>query len=130
MYSKNMTNSSEIKYSEKNEINSLFVGRSIVSADKDTAILTLDNGVKVKIVPNEGGCCASGDYFLTNIEKFENVITSAKVKIVENSKTDKKTYKLSVYGVGVKNHQTVATITGDDGNGYYGTGFVLEVVNS
>lgn len=125
-----MTNSSEIKYSEKSEINSLFVGRSIVSADQESGTLVLDNGVKVKVVPNEGSCCESGDYFLTNMEKFENVITSAKVKIIEDSKSEKKTYKLSVYGAGVKNHKAVAIVTGDDGSGYYGTGFVLEVVSS
>lgn len=123
-----MTNSSAIKYSDSKVINSIFVGRSIVAADKDLGILTLDNGVLVKVVPNTGGCCSAGDYFLTNIKKFENVITSAKVKVSENSKTHKTTYKLAVYGVGVKNHETVATITGDDGNGYYGTGFELYVM--
>ena len=112
-----------IGYYQEEAIKNLFVGRMVTKAENNE--LTLSDGTVLQIVPNDGGCvCGAGDYWLENINKFENVITNVEVK--ENTTEDDFTvYQLFVYSGGVST--SVADIKGDDGNGYYGTGFDIHV---
>ena len=120
----------------------LLVGRRIVSVehgefeythpgygsgyrDKATGRLTLDDGTEILVTPNQGGCsCSAGDYYLTSLAACDNVITSVRTEI-EDGKWDAKTYRIYVLADNVEIN--AVQIDGDDGNGYYGTGYELIV---
>lgn len=117
-----------IAHYETDAIKSLFVGKRIVKAEGHE--LTLSDGMILQIIPNEGGCsCGAGDYWLDNINKFDSVITNVEVKDFGGESgdwgDDAHTYQLFVYSGGIST--SVADIKGDDGNGYYGTGFDIYV---
>ena len=121
-----------IHHDEDIAITELFVGRKIVSAERDT--LTLDDGTRVEVRPNEGGCsCGAGDYSLESLATTPNVITRAEVEEIDDRgeddyREDPKSYRLYVWA---ENKQiTALQVDGDDGNGYYGTGFELRVTRS
>lgn len=124
----------EIYYSDSKAISDLFVGKSVVAISKNGDGMQLSDGTELRIVPNDGGCiCGAGDYYLDRLNTFSNVIMSAEVKIspreINNgywSNEDAKTYQLFVYSEGIG--ESIAVISGDDGNGYYGTGFTIQVV--
>jgi hypothetical protein len=116
-----------IGYYQEDKIKSLFIGRKVVKAEG--LELTLDDGTILQVIPNDGGCsCGAGDYYLDNLNKFDNVITDVDIKAIPDS--DDKwesgyTYQIFVYSGGIST--SVADIKGDDGNGYYGTGFDIYV---
>ncbi len=114
-----------VGYYQADRIKEILLGRKIVKAEAST--LTLDNGTTLQIIPNDGGCsCGAGDYYLDNINKFDNVITNAEVKDIEEDEYGEfHTYQLFVYSGGIST--SVADIKGYDGNGYYGTGFEIYV---
>ena len=117
-----------ISYGNIEAIRNLFVGKKVVKAEGHE--LTLSDGTILEIVPNEGGCsCGAGDYYLDNINKFDSVITDVEVKVFGGESgtwdEDAHTYQLFVYSGGIST--SVADIKGDDGNGYYGTGFDIYV---
>lgn len=104
---------------------SILVGRSIKKAQKDA--LWLDNGLKLKIIPNHGGCsCGAGDYGVVDLSTFDNIITSC--SLVHETKGEGEapnTWRVFVFA---GNESVNAfTVEGDDGNGYYGTRFVVLV---
>lgn len=119
----------EISYNDTEAIKDLFTGRKIVKAEDST--LTLDNGVTVQVVPNDGcWMCINGNYSLTQLNKVKNVITN--VEVVKKTDNDDNTvYKIFVYAEGLpassKNKKKLVEVSGADGNGYYGTGYILEV---
>jgi hypothetical protein len=112
-------------FDDTDKIKKILVGRKIVETKGNR--LTLDNGTELFIHPNDGGCsCGAGDYYLENINKFDNVITDAEVKVISlDNYDDEKFYQLFVYSGGIST--SVADIHGGDGNGYYGTGFSITV---
>lgn len=117
-----------IGHYQEDKIKSLFIGRKVVKAEGSE--LTLDDGTILQIIPNDGGCsCGAGDYYLDNINKFDNVITNVEVRDTTGEAgtwdEDAHTYQLFVYSGGIST--SVADIKGDDGNGYYGTGFEIYV---
>jgi hypothetical protein len=116
-----------IGYYQEDKIKSLFIGRKVVKAKGSE--LTLDDGTVLQVIPNYGGCsCGAGDYYLDNLNKFDNVITDVEIKAVPYSDSEWEsgyTYQLFVYSGGIST--SVADIKGDDGNGYYGTGFEIYV---
>lgn len=127
----------------------LLVGRRIVSVEQTdevpnnddaweqgfppVGVLTLDNGAVLKLWGHEGSCsCGSGDYVLTELNGVDNVITNVE-RVDEPGGDDYPgneddnydgRYQIFVYA---ENRQLLAQFTGSDGNGYYGTGFYLEV---
>ncbi len=116
-----------IGHYQEDKIKSLFIGRKVVKAEGSD--LTLDDGTVLQVIPNDGGCsCGAGDYYLDNLNKFDNVITDVEIKAVPDSDSEWEsgyTYQLFVYSGGIST--SVADIKGDDGNGYYGTGFEIYV---
>lgn len=121
----------KISFRDTESIRELLVGHSVVNVNVDENTLTLDNGVQVSVAPNSG-CwgCPSGNYSVTSINTVENVITNVKVKTKTNE-NDKTVYSVIVYSSGVshKNKDTLLTVSGSDGNGWYGTGFELEIMS-
>jgi hypothetical protein len=127
------------------EIAALLVGRRIVGAeqgefpvsdghywDTPTGKLTLDDGTVILVKPNQGGCaCSAGDYYLTSLATVNNVITDVRVVCESDSSPDSwyagsQSYRIYVVADAVEIN--AVQIDGDDGNGYYGTGYELIVI--
>lgn len=108
------------------EIEELLLGHKIV-ADEFTGSLVLDNGILLYINPNIGcSGCGSGDYYLQHITSVNNVITN--VEFIEEYDDDDfnyKHYKIFVIADGMTTE--LLDIYGTDGNGYYGTGYTIDV---
>lgn len=106
------------------EIEELLLGHK-VTVD-DCGNLVLDNGVMLKINPNIGcGGCESGNYYLQHISSVNNAITN--VEFVEEFEDDcyYEHYKIFVIADGMTTE--LLDVYGTDGNGYYGTGYTIDV---
>jgi hypothetical protein len=92
--------------------------------------LTLDDGTVIDVVPNDGGCsCGAGDYVLTHLATVDNVITDVRLAVDQDGDgEDAKTYRIFVFAG--NEEINAVTVAGDDGNGYYGTGYELHVKRS
>lgn len=119
------------EYNEK-EIEELLLGHKIV-ADENSDTLILDNGVRLLITPNVG-CygCESGNYYLQHIASVNNAITNVEfVNEHEYSDYDDfdaeyyQHYKIFVIADGMTTE--LLDVYGTDGNGYYGTGYTIDV---
>lgn len=93
--------------------------------------MELDDGTVVKIVPNRGGCsCGAGDYELADLNECDNIITAVELVVgdVGDSADPWNTYTAyEVFVVAEDKRINLFSVTGDDGNGYYGTGYELLV---
>lgn len=106
------------------EIEELLLGHK-VTVD-DCGNLVLDNGVMLQINPNIGcGGCESGNYYLEHISSVNNAITN--VEFVEEFEDDcyYEHYKIFVIADGMTTE--LLDVYGTDGNGYYGTGYTIDV---
>lgn len=105
----------------------LLRGRYVTSIDDGT--ITLDDGTELYIHGNDGcGGCESGWYWLEQVYKQGSRrarIMSAYVGYDEDDKDAPSVYTIFVMVDGNPGFLPLATIRGDDGNGYYGTGFTL-----
>lgn len=105
----------------------LLRGRYVTSIDDGT--ITLDDGTELYIHGNEGcGGCESGWYWLENVYKQGSRrarIMSAYVAYGEDDEDAPSVYTLFVMVDGNPTQLPLATVRGNDGNGYYGTGFTL-----
>lgn len=80
----------------------------------------------IQINPNIGcGCCESGNYYLQHIASVNNAITN--VELVEDYDDDYyyKHYRIFVIADGMTTE--LLDVYGTDGNGYYGTGYEIDV---
>ena len=106
------------------EIEELLLGHKVTVDDCDN--LVLDNGVVLQIYPNVGcGGCESGNYYLEHISSVNNAITN--VEFVEEFEDDcyYEHYKIFVIADGMTTE--LLDVYGTDGNGYYGTGYTIDV---
>lgn len=106
------------------EIEELLLGHKVTADDYDKLIL--DNGVVLQINPNIGcGACESGNYYLDHISSVNNAITN--VEFVEEFEDDcyYEHYKIFVIADGMTTE--LLDVYGTDGNGYYGTGYTIDV---
>lgn len=130
----------------------LLVGRTIVettiSEEKPepytsgpTGRLVLDDGTRLKLWGNDGGCsCGAGCYPLEKLNPVDGVITN--VEIVEEPSGDGSPCKIcgqkycsheyeeghyTIFVVAEDKRLELAKFTGDDGSGYYGTGWWIQV---
>ena len=138
-----MDSKKTLRESSEVAIKELLMGRKVVEARvyddlKDVGHwtsaqgeLVLDNGVTVYIIPNEGGCsCGAGDYYLSSLNRVDNIIT--RVDVVAESEKVSEWYegptKYQIFVLAGHEKINLMTIDGDDGNGYYGIGYELLVV--
>ena len=110
----------------EDKVSSLLLYHKIVSitqVDSMEAILTLDNGIELITIGNEGcGGCGNGWYNIYELNECDNVITDVQC-LTENQSADGK-YHLFVYA----EDRRINCITYDGyDNGYYGTGYRLYV---
>lgn len=106
------------------EIEELLLGHKVTVDDYDN--LVLDNGIMLQINPNIGcGGCESGNYYLEHISSVNNAITN--VEFVEEFEDDcyYEHYKIFVIADGMTTE--LLDVYGTDGNGYYGTGYTIDV---
>lgn len=106
----------------------LLRGRYVTSIDDGT--ITLDDGTELYIHGNEGcGGCESGWYWLEQVYKQgsrQARIISAYVTYDEDGNEEAPSvYTIFVMVDGNPHQLPLATVRGDNGNGYYGTGFTL-----
>lgn len=123
----------EFDQNDAEEIAQLLVGRRVEKVSENT--LLLDDGTLLEVQGNEGGCaCSAGDYDLTELNSVDNAIMS--VSIEDRYKSDEERDEDDWYGgaqiytifVYAENEKIkLAEFEGDDGNGYYGTGFQITV---
>src|SRR6187402_2413848 len=111
----------KLSQSDVGAVTALLTGRKVVGVYWPKLIL--DNGVELEVEGNSGGCsCGAGDYDLTVLHKYENVITG--VRLEETGDQDR--YSIFVYADGIPSTEIVR-VEGDVGNGYYGWGYTLTV---
>lgn len=105
----------------------LLRGRYVTSIND--GIITLDDGTELYIHGNDGcGSCESGWYWLENVYKQGSRrarIMSAYVAYGEDDEDAPSVYTLFVMVDENPTQLPLATVRGDNGNGYYGTGFTL-----
>ena len=118
-------------YVPKNEevVKELLIGHSVKKVNEKT--LELDNGVQLEFEGNEGCCCGAGCYYIEELNDCNNVITN--VEFDEENIIDDEddywntsySYKIFVYAENTR--IKLLQCDGDDGNGYYGTGYHIKV---
>lgn len=132
-----------VDHEEREKIRDLLMGRKITKVD-DRHLL-LDDGTVLKFIDTDGGCaCSAGCYDLSvlNGGGVDNIITDVKfdyrplgddvtdeqgnyIKYDDPRRADMGFYRIFVFA---DNQQiNLAQWDGDDGNGYYGTGFSILV---
>lgn len=109
------------------EITDLLLGRRVITVlGGDT--LVLDNGVEIEVVPKQGcSGCTSGVYDIDYINSCEAVITSVKLSDEDGDPDGKDAHTYKIYVLAANKEQVLLSVSGDDGNGYYGTGYTLNV---
>lgn len=118
-----------LHWDDMGAIRDLLTGHSVAKVAEDH--LQLDDGTMLRIVPNDGGCsCGAGDYELANLNGCDNVITNVEFDYspggVDYDRCDGAGYyRIYVYA----GHEKISllSVEGDDGNGYYGTGYWILV---
>lgn len=113
-------------HDDEDGIKNLLTGRKVIKVVDDRA--ELDDGTILVFQGHEGGCsCGAGDYDLTELNEVDNIITN--VELINSPADDDGngdgTYRIFVYADNQRIN--LATFTGDDGNGYYGTGYTIHV---
>lgn len=120
------------RYYHYDDLRDLFVGKSVVKAEMESGysprgLLTLSDGTTLRVGGNEGGCiCGAGDYDLTELNTVDNIITN--VQVIEPPGEYERGGCYQIFVFADNRPINLATFEGDDGNGYYGTGFWLEVL--
>lgn len=121
MYDYNILNNED-----EEEIKKLFIGRKvkIIKNDNQKAILKLDNEIELEVKANEGcGGCNSGWYSIENINNVDNAITNVELVCDKLENYGGYSYKIFVFCEDTRIN--LLQVDGDDGNGYYGTGYEI-----
>jgi hypothetical protein len=129
---------------EVDTLRETLIGRSVVSVqlggdlpDVDRGWrtpqgkITLDDGTELLLGGNVGGCiCGAGDYDLVRLNDMPiNGITNVEVvdEVVDDNRWEPdRTYRIFV--LAQDQRFELAAFDGNDGNGYYGTGFWFTVM--
>lgn len=116
-------------YYDNDDLSPVLAGRYVTKVDGDT--LTLDNGLMLEFEGNEGCTCGSGTYDLTKL--FQRGTPTARIMSadVTTRLTDEDDeYSDVIYTLFVivdDERLPLAEFEGNDGNGYYGSGFQVTV---
>ena len=111
---------------DEEEITKLLFGRKVEVISETE--LQLDNGLILEIVGNIGcGGCSSGNYELQELNGCDNAITNVEFVCDDNTndKYDETSYKIFV--LAADKRIKLLQVDGDDGNGWYGTGYSIIV---
>lgn len=109
---------------DESEIKELLLYHKVEKVSEDT--LLLDNGITLEIQGNEGwGGCGAGWYDLTELNGCDNAITNVEFDTESLDNYGGTSYKIFVFTEHKK--LKLVQVDGDDGNGYYGTGYHITV---
>lgn len=119
----------------QDEVRQLLVGRSIVSVDPITNTLVLDNGKVLTFGGNEGcGGCTNGFYTIDYLNECPvNAIMAVDFTCDFNDTTPgtyDTTETLKVFVLAEDTRILMLEASGDEGNGYYGRGWWVEVTDN
>jgi len=113
--------------SDEERIKELLIGHSVKKIDSKT--LELDNGVQLEFEGNDGCCCGAGCYDIEQLNECNNIITNVEFEESclneEDFWASEYRYEIFVYAEDTK--IKLLQCDGDDGNGYYGTGYHIKV---
>lgn len=116
-----------IDHDETSKLRDLFVGKSVRKVADDR--LELSDGTRLRLEGNEGcGGCPAGFYTLTKLNECENIITNVVVEMEEEDDSIEPDCTYRLFVISGEDKVNLATFEGTDGNGYYGTGFWIEVM--
>ena len=116
-----------VAWSEIDKINEMFVGRKIVKADqKDsfTIHLTLDNGQVVQVQGNLGEVVPGEGWY--HIASIAEALPGGRIRGV-SSESDEWEEHFTLFVMTEGDKMPLVEFEGSD-NGYYGTGFWLQVL--
>lgn len=114
----------QVGHGDEDAIRSLLLGHTVTKVSDDH--LTLDDGTLLRVVPNEGGCsCGAGDYDLVALNEVDNIITNVEFDYDPSGDYGDMASPghYRVFVLAGNKRINLLDIEGDDGNGYYGTGF-------
>lgn len=116
----------------KTKIKSLLMGRRVTKVNDTT--LELDDGRILKIRGNQGcGGCSSGWYEIEELNDCpNNAIFNVEFEHTYDGDEDdyyrgNETYRIFVYAENEK--IKLLEVNGSDGNGFYGSGYWIDVIN-
>ncbi len=120
-------------HDDTDDLRAALFGRSVVSVQTDEddynpeGRVLLDDGTELILQGNEGGCsCGGGDYSLTQLNDMPiNGITNVEVDVEGIGSGTRLTYRIFV--LAQDERFELAAFDGDDGSGYYGSGFWFTV---
>lgn len=113
-----------LNYDDEEEIRNLLLYHSVKKVSKDC--LVLDNGIKLKIIPNSSWCsCGAGDYRIKELNGCDNIITNVSFDF-DTDDDDYNSYKIFVFSENTK--VKLLDVEGFDGSGWYGTGYEIKVM--
>lgn len=112
--------SKRIEHGDHEEIRGLLIGRTVRKLSGET--LVLDNGIALDVVPNSGcGGCTSGYYELDELNEAPNAIMSVEFE------GDDYDSAFSIFVYSEYSKVKLVGVSGDAGNGYYGSGYTIQV---
>ena len=116
-------------HDEEQAIERLLIGHS-VTVDGDA--LVLDDGTRLNVRPNEGcGGCDSGWYQIEALNGCENAITAVHFDESDDGEGENpRHFRIFVLAEGIPTKTELLHVAGDDGNGYYGTGYMIDVARA
>ena len=115
-------------YYDSDDLSPVLAGRYVTKVDGDT--LTLDDGTVLEFEGNEGCCCGSGDYWLTELFQRGTPnarIMSAEVETTQLGDDEYDDTRYTLFVIVDDERLPLAEVEGNDGNGYYGSGFHVTV---
>ena len=116
-------------YYDSDDLSPVLAGRYVTKVDGDT--LTLDDGTLLAFEGNEGcGWCYSGNYGLTELFQRGTPtarIMSAEVKTTQLGDDEYDDTRYTLFVIVDDERLPLAEFEGNDGNGYYGSGFHVTV---
>lgn len=120
---------------DEKEIKELLIGHKVkvIGNNGQEAELELDNGIRLKVLANEGcGGCSNGWYSINILNNIDNAITNVEFECddldLRENDWDDTSYKIFVFCEDKRIN--LLDVTGSDGNGYYGTGYTIRVIKT
>jgi hypothetical protein len=116
-------------YHDIDDFTPILAGRYVTSIVDDTMIL--DDGTRLEFEGNYGCCCGSGDYDITSM--FQRGTPTARIMSAEVEAYDVDPYSeysdtvYTLFVIVEDERLPLVECQGNDGNGYYGSGFTVTV---
>lgn len=115
-----------VEHSQTERISALLLGRKVTKVNDH--IVQLDNGMVLEFPNTDGGCaCSAGCYDVTALNSVDNVITNVEFDYSPGVDYGDGEGHYKIFVFCGDDRINLVTYEGDDGSGYYGTGFTLYV---